>query len=197
MFSMKQMDEMDNDEASGDEVEGEGENKCHCEIETNTLDESIENEAEMAQRADNLEEYMSDVLDEGTVDKITAVADLGEHEVRTLQDGIEALDEEVKEAGRKKRICKFWQEEKCSKGDSCNFAHGDEELGKPIPAPAMSSREDPPGSETDHARDGPRRSRHAIEEVEEAQTTADARPVEKSEEKPVEKRRKSGNQRNK
>ena len=101
MFSMKQMDEMDNDEASGDEVEGEGENKCHCEIETNTLNENIENEAEMAQRADNLEEYMSDVLDEDTVDKSTAVADLGEHEVRTLQDGIEAFDEEVKEAGRK------------------------------------------------------------------------------------------------
>ena len=79
--------------------------------------------------------------DEDTVDKSTAVADLGEHEVRTLQDGIEALDKEVKEAGRKKR-------EKCSKGDSSNFAHGDGEPGELIPAPATSSREDPPGSET-------------------------------------------------
>ena len=41
-------------------------------------------------------------------------------------------------------------------------------------APKASSK-DSPGSETDHARDGPRRSRHAIEKAEEAQVTANTK----------------------
>mmetsp|Transcript_35256 Transcript_35256/g.82245 ORF Transcript_35256/g.82245 Transcript_35256/m.82245 type:complete len:336 (+) Transcript_35256:85-1092(+) len=32
----------------------------------------------------------------------------------------------------KRTFCKFWQENKCTKGDACTFAHGDHEIGQPI-----------------------------------------------------------------
>lgn len=34
-------------------------------------------------------------------------------------------------------ICKFWEEGKCKNGERCSFAHGQEEIGKPIPADAI------------------------------------------------------------
>lgn len=32
----------------------------------------------------------------------------------------------------KRTICKFWLEGKCTKGDGCSWAHGDEDIGAPI-----------------------------------------------------------------
>ncbi|CAK9089121.1 Probable 18S rRNA (guanine-N(7))-methyltransferase (Bud site selection protein 23 homolog) (Williams-Beuren syndrome chromosomal region 22 protein homolog) [Durusdinium trenchii] len=44
-------------------------------------------------------------------------------------------------ASVKRTFCKFWQENKCTKGDSCTFAHGDHEIGQPIPEPGVSRNE--------------------------------------------------------
>lgn len=43
-------------------------------------------------------------------------------------EGAEPLPTSVK-----RTFCKFWQENKCTKGDACTFAHGHDEIGQPIP----------------------------------------------------------------
>ena len=86
------------------------------------------------------EEHVSDVPDEDTVDESAA-----------LQKGIEALDEDLEietaVTGRRprKRPPPRIREAQAALRDGSSFAHGGVELDKPIPAPAMSSREDPPG----------------------------------------------------
>jgi len=42
----------------------------------------------------------------------------------------------------KRTICKFWQENRCQRGEFCTFAHGQQELGEPIPEEAPLSAND-------------------------------------------------------
>merc|ERR1712241_1488918 len=35
--------------------------------------------------------------------------------------------------GIKRSMCKFWLENACTKGEECTFAHGEHEIGEPIP----------------------------------------------------------------
>jgi len=44
----------------------------------------------------------------------------------------------------KRTICRFWQEGRCEKGNTCGFAHGEEEIGNPVlgeALPAHAQRE--------------------------------------------------------
>merc|ERR1719343_737869 len=56
----------------------------------------------------------------------------------------QALDPETGEPRRtlpkgvKRTICSFWQRGNCQRGELCGFAHGEEEIGDPVPEAADS-----------------------------------------------------------
>jgi len=57
--------------------------------------------------------------------------------------------------GVKKQICKFFEQGTCTKGDACSYAHGEEELGMPVPDEQEEARFHPRGGGGKGARSSP------------------------------------------